>query len=164
MELKNWATKQLTDFKLIDRVDESKLRETFTSKTHDCDLRIIGLYWTSFNNEKTLYVTATDEEQLFKMKFMNPILPRVKSLEELLNGKIFAACHYGQYTAQSCNRKILSCYCKIEKTDGKKFNLSTASLDKDLGEFVNSLPTRKMIQIEDHVDYSDLPIRDLRDL
>ena len=82
MELKNWSKKQLAEYELLDRVDEEKIRESFTSKTHECDLRIIGVYWSSFNDEKVVYVTAVGEMngemQKFKFKVMNPVMPRVK--------------------------------------------------------------------------------------
>lgn len=168
MELKNWSKKQLAEYELLDRVDEDKIRESFTSKTHECDLRIIGIYWSSFGDEKVICVTAVGEMngemQKFKFKVMNPIMPRVKSLEEMLDGRISAMCHYGQYSAVAAHRKVLMCYCKIEKTDGKKFNLSTASLTKDLGDFVESLPSRRFVKSKDFKNFNDLPIRDLRDL
>lgn len=168
MRMKNWTKKQLTDYKLIDRVNEDHIREFFSSKTHDCDLRIIGVHWSSLNNEKALHLTAVGEYegklQRFKFKVMNPTLPRVKSLEEILDAKIFGMCHYGQYTAVAGQRRLLTCYCKIEKTDGKKFNLSTSALDKDLGSFINSLPSRRSIQTKDANKFNNLSIRDLRDL
>ena len=165
MKLKNWANKQLTDYKLIDRVDESKLRESYTSKTHDCDLTIIGIYWTSFEGQKNLYITAVGdyngEMQRFKLQVMNPILPRVKDISELLNAKIFAMCHYCQFSAVAGQRKILTCYCKIEKTDGKKFNLSTAPIGKDLGTMIEELPNKKIARVKDYKKFASLPIRNI---
>lgn len=168
MKLKNWSRKQLTAYDLLDRVDETKLKESFTSKTHLCDLRIIGIYWSSFGGEKVLCVTAVgkmnNELQRFKFKVLNPLMPRVKSLEEMLDAKIHAMCHYGQYSAVAAHRKVLMCYCKIEKTDGKKFNLSTVALTKNLGKFVESLPIRCFVRSKDFNKFNDLPIRYLRDL
>lgn len=168
LQLQKWSNKQLTEFGLIDRVNESNLRESFSSKTHECDLRIIGLHWSNLNDEKSLVITAVGEYdgemQKFKMKIMNPSLPRIKSLEEIIDGKIFAMCHYAQFTALSNHRQLLTCYCKVEKTDGKKFNPSTSPISKDLGEMIESLPSKKFVRSSDYMKFSDLPIRDIREL
>ena len=146
--LNRWAVKQLTQFG--HKIDESALKQTFSSATHASDFTIQGL--TYDDTTKTLTLAAfgkfqgEEEEYTVRFQYLTPTLPRVKDLSELLGAKIVKSCNYAQYTAKDRHHAVLGCYATIVTNEGKKFNLSTSEESK----MSNLLDARKTLRLKDY--------------
>ena len=146
--LNRWAAKQLIQFG--HKIDESSLKQAFSSATHAADFTIQGL--TYDDTTKTLTLTAfgkfAGEEESYAVRFqyLTPTLPRVKDLSELLGAKIVKSCNYAQFTAKDRHRAVLGCYATIVTSEGKKFNLSTSEESK----MSDLLDSRKILRLKDY--------------
>lgn len=146
--LNRWAAKQLTQFG--HKIDESTLKQSFSSATHAADFKIQGL--TYDDTTKTLTLAAfgkfagEKDEYAVRFQYLTPTLPRVKDLSELLGAKIVKSCNYAQYTAKDRHHAVLGCYATIIANEGKKFNLSTSEESK----MSNLLDARKTLRLKDY--------------
>lgn len=146
--LNRWAAKQLTQFG--HKIDESTLKQSFSSATHASDFTVQGL--TYDDTTKTLTLAASGkfkgekEEYAVRFQYLTPTLPRVKDLSELLGAKIIKSCNYAQYTAKDRHHAVLGCYATIVTNEGKKFNLSTSEESK----MSNLLDARKTLRLKDY--------------
>lgn len=146
--LNRWAAKQLTQFG--HKIDESMLKQTFSSATHASDFTIQGL--TYDDTTKTLTLAAygkfqgEEEEYAVRFQYLTPTLPRVKDLSELLGAKIVKSCNYAQYTAKDRHHAVLGCYATIVTGEGKKFNLSTSEESK----MSNLLDSRMNLRLKNY--------------
>ena len=146
--LNRWAAKQLMQFGHT--IDESSLKQAFSSATHAADFKIQGL--TYDDTTKTLTLAAfgkfagEKDEYAVRFQYLTPTLPRVKDLSELLGAKIIKICNYAQFTAKDRHRAVLGCYATVVTSDGKKFNLSTSEESK----MSDLLDARKVLRLKDY--------------
>lgn len=130
--MKNWAAKQLDSYGIKEIVESKDIANCYDFRQLQTDLRIVGITKSKVNEVDQITVIAIgrigDEERKLRISFLQPALPRVKNLNEILDGHIKVMSNYAQ--VKSSHRNFIGCYAKIEKTDGKSFNLSTNFADK----------------------------------
>lgn len=146
--LNRWAAKQLNQFG--HKIDESTLKQAFSSATHASDFTIQGLTYDDTTKTLTLAVfgkfKGEEDEYAVRFQYLTPTLPRVKDLSELLGAKIIKSCNYAQYTAKDRHHAVLGCYATIVTSEGKKFNLSTSEESK----ISSLLDARKTLRLKDY--------------